>query len=177
MTCLLALDQDEFRFYLEDAQSKLLIVPAGGNATAEAAAQELGVPQATFAFSNGECPAFGALKWVCRPHLTLLPTLFSIVLRHLSRCLCGIWSLLNVSLAPPLQCLQTDVGRGNAGVHRDGVLRAKSAGLCIATDASRQLDAAQPGDVALFLHTSGTTSKPKVGAQRETARSTVETRF
>lgn len=45
--------QDEFKFYLEDAQSKLLIVPAGGNVTAEGAAEDLGVPVAVFAFSSG----------------------------------------------------------------------------------------------------------------------------
>ena len=45
--------QDEFKFYLEDASSKLLVVPAGGNTNAEAAAAQLGVPVATFAIPSG----------------------------------------------------------------------------------------------------------------------------
>lgn len=50
-------ERDEFNFYLEDAQSKLLIVPARGNAKAEAAAKDRGVPVAVFAFDKGRDPA------------------------------------------------------------------------------------------------------------------------
>jgi hypothetical protein len=49
--------QDEFKFYLEDASSKLLIVPSGGNSNAEAAAADLGVPVATFSIAKGVCMA------------------------------------------------------------------------------------------------------------------------
>ena len=40
----LSLLQDEFAFYLEDAKSSLLLVPASGNTNAEQAAAKLGVP-------------------------------------------------------------------------------------------------------------------------------------
>ena len=46
--------QDEFVFYLEDANSKLLVVPASGNAAAEAAAQDKCVPVATFRLPSGK---------------------------------------------------------------------------------------------------------------------------
>ena len=49
--------QDEFKFYLEDASSKLLIVPVGGNRNAEAAAADVGVPVATFSMPHGVCMA------------------------------------------------------------------------------------------------------------------------
>ena len=40
--------QEEFRFFMEDAGSKLLVLPSQGNAAAEGAAAELGTPTATF---------------------------------------------------------------------------------------------------------------------------------
>ena len=43
------LAQEEFHFYLEDAKSRLLLVPASGNAKAEEAAKRLKVPVATLA--------------------------------------------------------------------------------------------------------------------------------
>lgn len=51
--CAPSCTQDEFKFYLEDASSKLLVVPRGGNASAEAAAQQLGVPVASFVIPGG----------------------------------------------------------------------------------------------------------------------------
>ena len=39
--------QDEYRFYMEDASSKLLLVPATGSKHAEAAASRLSVPVAS----------------------------------------------------------------------------------------------------------------------------------
>ena len=39
--------QDEFAFFIEDASSKMLLVPSGGNAPAEQAAAKLNVPIAT----------------------------------------------------------------------------------------------------------------------------------
>jgi hypothetical protein len=45
------LSQDEFRFYMEDAASKLLVVPVEGNAAAEKAAAELGIPVISIAVS------------------------------------------------------------------------------------------------------------------------------
>lgn len=44
--------QDEFKFYMEDAKSKLLLVPTSGNQNAEQAAKELGVPVAVLAFKQ-----------------------------------------------------------------------------------------------------------------------------
>jgi acyl-CoA synthetase (AMP-forming)/AMP-acid ligase II len=46
-------ETEEFKFYLEDAQSKLLVLPTSGNTKAEAAAKDRGVPTATFAFPKG----------------------------------------------------------------------------------------------------------------------------
>ena len=43
--------QDEFKFYLEDAKSKLLLVPKKGNAKAEAAAHSLQVDIAAYSLS------------------------------------------------------------------------------------------------------------------------------
>lgn len=44
--------QDEFHFYLEDASSKLLLVPAKGNSKAQQAAEQLRVPVATLSLSE-----------------------------------------------------------------------------------------------------------------------------
>ncbi|KAK9807300.1 hypothetical protein WJX73_009699 [Symbiochloris irregularis] len=92
---------EEFHFYLEDASSKLLLVPAKGNAKAQQAAEQLRVPIATLSLS-----AEGSGK---------------------------------VSLA------------------------SKTPGFNIkqAGNQSKLSTSPQPDDVALLLHTSGTTSKPK----------------
>ena len=45
--------QDEFKFYYEDAKSRLVLVPASGNAQAEAAAGALKVPMASLAVRLG----------------------------------------------------------------------------------------------------------------------------
>ena len=50
--------QDEVKFYMGDAASKLLLVPARGNREAEKAAAELNVPAATLSVSWSE----GALQ-------------------------------------------------------------------------------------------------------------------
>lgn len=42
---------DEFKFFMEDAASKLLVVPSQGNTSAEAAAKALGIPVATIVTS------------------------------------------------------------------------------------------------------------------------------
>ena len=63
---------------------------------------------------------------------------------------------------PPVQGWQGSVLWSVAGVHCDGVLRAKSKTAWISSVPDKLLDPARPDDVALFLHTSGTTSKPKV---------------
>lgn len=44
--------QDEFKFYLEDAKSKLLLVPSDGNKAAQGAASSLGVPAASFTMQH-----------------------------------------------------------------------------------------------------------------------------
>ena len=46
------LAQDEFRFFMDDAGSKLLVLPTRGNAAAEGAAAELGTPTATFSVAS-----------------------------------------------------------------------------------------------------------------------------
>jgi len=50
--------QDEFRFFMDDAGSKLLVLPTQGNAAAEGAAAELGTPTATFSVT----PSRGAIS-------------------------------------------------------------------------------------------------------------------
>ena len=50
--------QDEVKFYMGDAASKLLLVPARGNRKAEKAAADLSVPAATISVSWSE----GALQ-------------------------------------------------------------------------------------------------------------------
>lgn len=92
-------ETEEFKFYLEDAQSKLLVLPTSGNTKAEAAAKDRGVPTATFAFPKG--------------------------------------------------------------AHNPGVLAGKSQQLQVHGRLDHKLDKAKGDDLALFLHTSGTTSKPK----------------
>ena len=49
----LSVAQEEFHFYLEDARSRLLLVPAKGNAKAEQAASQLRVPVASLGLTNG----------------------------------------------------------------------------------------------------------------------------
>jgi acyl-CoA synthetase (AMP-forming)/AMP-acid ligase II len=46
-----AYTEDENKFYMEDAASKLLLVPARGNEHAEAAASSLNIPIATVSLS------------------------------------------------------------------------------------------------------------------------------
>ena len=46
-------EQDEFQFYLEDAKSKLVLVPAAGNPKAEAAAKAFSVPVASLSVHLG----------------------------------------------------------------------------------------------------------------------------
>ena len=64
-----AYTEDEFRFYMEDAASKLLIVPKRGNKHAEAAASGLKVPIATFSISimkgNRMGPAYVYPRFQC----------------------------------------------------------------------------------------------------------------
>ena len=56
--------QDEFKFYLEDAKSKLLLVPKKGNAKAEAAARSLQVDIAAYSLSWSSGPSLD-LHLVC----------------------------------------------------------------------------------------------------------------
>eukprot|EP00897_Mesotaenium_endlicherianum_P001322 jgi/Mesen1/1217/ME000129S00316 len=93
-----AYTQDEFKFFMEDAHSKLLLVPAAsGNPAAEQAAAALGVPVA------------GALDWAAQ-----------------------------------------------------GVVLEPRSGLGLAPEGSQEPgEEPQAADEALFLHTSGTTSRPK----------------
>lgn len=52
---------------MEDAKSKLLLVPSEGNSTAEKAASELNVPIATLKItsSGGKCPCSHAVVLLC----------------------------------------------------------------------------------------------------------------
>lgn len=54
-----SLPQDEFKFYMQDAASKLLLVPVRGNKAAESAASSLNIPIATVAVSwtDGAVPS------------------------------------------------------------------------------------------------------------------------
>ncbi|CAD5193061.1 unnamed protein product [Musa acuminata subsp. malaccensis] len=94
-----AYTEDEFVFYLSDLETKLLVTNAEGNAAAEAAAAQLGIPRAAASLRD----ASGTLE-----------------------------------LSLP-----------------DG---ATTADVAVTPLAGRVND---PSDVALFLHTSGTTSRPK----------------
>eukprot|EP00884_Botryococcus_braunii_P001865 jgi/Botrbrau1/1167/Bobra.0162s0055.1 len=96
--------QDEFKFYLEDVRSKLVLVPVRGIKLAEAAAAQTGVPVADVAL------------------------------------------------------LQTAGGFQPQLRARAGAFRVQPAGP---TAGPANTDGAQPDDVALFLHTSGTTGRPK----------------
>ena len=166
--------QDEFAFYLEDANSKLLVVPASGNAAAEAAAQHKRVPVATFRLPSGKLLDFNVhgrtLCWSLNLHNICSPLRFWRVQLMLR----GIRSR-DASLTMPKPSAFTEGTRcrsyfrakkqrydctGSGEVE----LRAKSREAHIAQPQAQQhLDAAQPDDVGLFLHTSGTTGKPKVG--------------
>lgn len=103
--------QDEFTWYMEDAQSKLLLLPASGNAAASAAAASLSIPVATAALSP---PSDG-----------------------------------------PPALLVADAAAGGP------VALSSAAAEAAAADGAAAPPAPEPSDVALFLHTSGTTSKPK----------------
>lgn len=58
--------QDEFKFFMEDAKSKLLLVPSEGNSTAEKAATDLQLPIATLKItpSGGKHPT-AKLHYFC----------------------------------------------------------------------------------------------------------------
>ncbi|KAL0038994.1 hypothetical protein WJX77_004453 [Trebouxia sp. C0004] len=87
---------DEFKFFMDDAKSRLLLVPSEGNSTAEKAATELHVPIATFAITSS-----------------------------------------GVDIKP------------------------KTKGFQVKQASAALVDSPKREDVALFLHTSGTTSRPK----------------
>lgn len=87
---------DEFKFFMDDAKSKLLLVPTEGNSTAERAATDLHIPIATLALTS-------------------------------------------------------------SGVE----VKPKSKGFQVKQASAELVDTPQKEDVALFLHTSGTTSRPK----------------
>lgn len=54
--------QDEFKFYMEDAASKLLLVPVAGNKHAEAAASGLSIPITSMQLRNkGQHPLFSPI--------------------------------------------------------------------------------------------------------------------
>ena len=62
--------QDEFKFFMEDAKCKLLLVPSEGNSTAEKAASDLQVPIATLKItsSSGKHPcSLAALPFLNQP--------------------------------------------------------------------------------------------------------------
>ena len=70
--------QDEFKFFMDDAKSKLLLVPTEGNQVAEKAATDLNVPVASFALSRsgGRRPAVVASLSVGQANLLhMQPTL------------------------------------------------------------------------------------------------------
>jgi oxalate---CoA ligase len=98
---------------MEDAGSKLLIIPPAGNAAAEAAAASLGLPVAT---AELDAPAGG----------------------------------------PPALRVADKAAGANGGL-----ALASAAAEAAAADAAAAPPAPLASDVALFLHTSGTTSKPK----------------
>ena len=119
-----AYKQDEFKFYMEDAKAKLVLLPASGGgrepAAAAAAAKGLGVPVATcgVSWSFGPPPGFVA-SILPAPGANLRP------------------------LSPP----PTPNKRNNSEI--------------LPLPALLSADPPRPSDVALFLHTSGTTSRPK----------------
>jgi hypothetical protein len=101
--------KDEFTWYMEDAETKLLILPAAGNAAASAAAAGLSIPVAT------------------------------------------------VELKPDGATLLVADAEGSA----PGLRLAGAAAAAAAGGGAAAAPVPLPSDVALFLHTSGTTSKPK----------------
>ncbi len=101
--------QDEFTWYMEDAGTRLLLLPAGGNANAAAAAASLKIAVAT------------------------------------------------IALDP--KTLVLAVADAAAGASTQPLTSAAAAAA--AGDAAAPTPEPLPSDVALFLHTSGTTSKPK----------------
>ena len=74
LNCLHHAFQDEFKFFMEDAKSKLLLVPSEGNSTAEKAASDLQVPIATLKItaSSGKhsCSYAAALLLLKQPTIT-----------------------------------------------------------------------------------------------------------
>jgi hypothetical protein len=190
--------QGEFSFFIEDASSKLLLIPSGGNAPAEEAATQLQVPVATMPIVDG---ARGAKSSPPPPPLRLSPE----AARH-NACLNSwlrlsressrdgsrarqrlflVLILVSLCLSSHNRIAKLDRQRhnrvclcyqrqrrfrgswGDAG--KFGVdVKAKSGGFHIGA-AQGKLDNPRADDVALFLHTSGTTSRPKVGHQAPTA--------
>ena len=68
-----AYTEDEFKFYLEDAGSTLLLVPGlEGNKAAEAAATQLGLPIAGVHLEKGESGS-GEVKLIPKAKLELAP--------------------------------------------------------------------------------------------------------
>ena len=75
--------QEEFQFYYEDANSKLVLVPAKGNGNAEDAAKACKVPVASLAVELGPGPSpmlnlhdHLSMSMLCKPtHLQLAPAL------------------------------------------------------------------------------------------------------
>ena len=124
-----AYTEDEFKFYMEDAGSKLLIVPKRGNKHAEAAAAGLNVPIATFSISimKGE----QGLHWYSSCHSVCTGV--------------GMCTMLG----------KAEEGCCPGALRND--LSAKSGGMTFITQGGPPTMMPPCGeDVALFLHTSGT---------------------
>lgn len=120
-----AYKQDEFKFYMEDAKAKLVLLPASGGgrepAAAAAAAGGLGVPVATCGVSWAFGPPAGFVA-------SVLP-------------------------APGANLRPLSPSKGSVGGPQETA--------ALPLPALLSADPPRPSDVALFLHTSGTTSRPK----------------
>lgn len=133
--------QDEYRFYMEDAASKLLLVPASGNKHAEAAASGLNVPVAAMQLRHqGKHDGIAFIE--------VLVELYSVslALQGSNKVARICWCLLRPEHDP--------------SCHAGGlkmVLTPKAQGLQLSTDDLRaRLSQPPHGEhVALFLHTSG----------------------
>ncbi|CAI5984819.1 unnamed protein product [Closterium sp. NIES-65] len=130
-----AYTEEEFKFYMEDAQARLLLLPEGGTPKAQAAAAALGVPVAhAGSYGGEEGVPLSPLPGLCTLPHARIPN----------------GNPFLSSSHPPLEGVPLRPSEGLSALPPADIPDGPGPG-----------PTPDPADVALFLHTSGTTSRPK----------------
>jgi acyl-CoA synthetase (AMP-forming)/AMP-acid ligase II len=148
---------EEFSFYLSDLRAKALIVEAGSASPAIEVAEKLGVRVLTLA----PMPAQGAGRFTLRAGLSPARPAAAAGRSAPLSALRGTadGAREGGKLPSPAEGVTLD-NPAEAGPHAENPPRTEAG--CHAEDSPPRTGYAEPADIALVLHTSGTTSRPKI---------------